>query len=123
MESPDRDKKLLKTTRWIARIWSIIIFAFVLLRIFTPDPNATEPVAAADWFLMGLWGVAILGLLVAWRWELMGGLITIFFMFTREIAWLSIKGNWMLSFLIVWFFVVPPAVLFIIASQLERKME
>lgn len=123
MKTPERALKLLKYTRWTARIWSIIIFAFVLLRIFTPDPYATEPVAASDWFLMSLWGVAILGLLVAWRWELVGGLITIIFMFNREIAWLSLKGYWMLSFLIVWFFVVPPAVLFIAASQMEKKMK
>ena len=53
--------------RWIARIWSIPILIFALLRAFTPDPYATEPVQVEDWFLLGLWGVAILGLLVAWR--------------------------------------------------------
>ena len=58
--------------RWIARIWSILVFVVALLTIFPPDPNATEPVPVADWFLLSLWGVAILGLLVAWRWELVG---------------------------------------------------
>ena len=123
MKSPDQNRKMLKTTRWIARIWSVIIFFFVTLRLLQPDPYATEPVAASDWLLLSLWGVAILGLLVAWRWELVGGLITIIFMFNREIVWLALKGYWMMSFLIVWFFVVPPAVLFITASQLERKMK
>jgi hypothetical protein len=46
------------------------VFVFALLRIITPDPYATEPVPASDWFLLSLWGVAILGLLIAWRWEL-----------------------------------------------------
>jgi hypothetical protein len=97
-------------------------FAFVLLRIFLPDPNATESLAAVDWLLLSLWAIAILGLVAAWRWELVGGLITIIFMFNREICWLALKGYWTPSFLIVWFFIIPPAVLFIVASQLERRM-
>lgn len=110
-----------KIIRWIARIWSILVFVVALLEIFTPDPNATEPVPVADWFLLSLWGVAILGLLVAWRWELVGGIITIATMFIRELAWVILKGHWLVNFLIVWLFVVPPGILFLIAWGLERK--
>lgn len=110
-----------KIIRWIARIWSILVFVVALLEIFTPDPNATEPVPVADWFLLSLWGVAILGLLVAWRWELVGGIITIVTMFIRELAWVILKGHWLVNFLIVWLFVVPPAILFLVAWGLERK--
>jgi len=110
-----------KIIRWIARIWSILIFAFALLRIFTPDPYATEPVPAADWFLLSLWGVAILGLLVAWRWEFVGGIITIATMFIRELAWVILRGPWLVNFLIIWAFVVPPAILFLVAWGLEKK--
>ena len=67
MNAGSRSEKII---RWIARIWSILVFGFTLLRIITPDPYATEPVPASDWFLLSLWGVAILGLLIAWRWEL-----------------------------------------------------
>jgi len=110
-----------KIIRWIARIWSILIFVFVLMRIFIPDPYATEPVPAEDWFLLSLWGVAILGLLIAWRWERIGGIITIATMFFREIMWVVLKGGWLVNFLIIWFFVVPPAVLFLLAWRMERK--
>ena len=58
-----------KIMRWIARIWSILLFVVALLTIFVPDPNAIEPVPVADWLLLSLWGVAILGLLVAWGLE------------------------------------------------------
>jgi hypothetical protein len=54
-----------KIIRWIARIWSIGVFVVALLIIFTPDPYAIGPVPTEDWFLLSLWGVAILGLLVA----------------------------------------------------------
>jgi len=110
-----------KIIRWIARIWSILVFVFALLRIITPDPYATEPVPASDWFLLSLWGVAILGLLIAWRWELVGGIITIATMFVRELFWVILKGDWLVNFLIFWFFVVPPAILFMVAWGLERK--
>ena len=112
-----------KIIRWIARIWSILIFVFALLRIFVPDPYATEPVPASDWFLLSLWGMAILGLLIAWRWELIGGIITIATMFVRELIWVVLKGDWLVNFLIIWFIVVPPAILFLVAWGLERKVK
>jgi hypothetical protein len=112
-----------KITRWIARIWSILVFIVVLFIIFTPDPYATEPVPLVDWLMLSLWGVAVLGLLVAWRWELLGGIITIATLFLRELAWIVLKGDWMVNFLIVWLFIVPPAILFLIAWGLERKAD
>jgi hypothetical protein len=112
--------RAVKIVRWIARIWSIPVFAVALLEIVTPDPYATEPVPLADWFLLSLWGVAILGLLVAWRWELVGAIVTIATMSIRELAWVFLKGQWLVNFLIVWVFVVPPAILFLVAWALER---
>ncbi|MFN2126395.1 MAG: hypothetical protein ACK2UM_10630 [Anaerolineales bacterium] len=112
-----------KIIRWIARIWSILVFVFTLLRIITPDPYATEPVPISDWFLLSLWGVAILGLLIAWRWELIGGIITISIMFVRELIWVVLKGDWWVNFLIFWSFVVPPAILFLVAWRLGRKTQ
>lgn len=111
-----------KIIRWIARIWSIGVIAVALLIIITPDPYATEPVPAADWFLLSLWGVAILGLLVAWWWELVGGIITLATLLFRELAWVVLKGDWMVNFLIVWLFITPPAILFLLAWRLERKV-
>ncbi len=107
--------------RRIARIWSILVLAFVLFRILLPDPYATEPVPIVDWFLLSLWGVAVLGLLVAWRWELVGGIMAIVMMVMRELAWVILKGQWFVGFLIVWLFIVPPAILFLVVWGLERK--
>ncbi len=110
-----------RVIRWIARIWSLAVFAFAVVWVLIPDPYATEPVPAADLFLLSLWGVAILGLLIAWRWELAGGVITIATMFIRELAWVILKGRWLAGFLIFWVVLVPPAVLFILAWRLERR--
>ncbi len=123
MSSIHNVSRSLKNIRWLARIWSILIFVFALIRILTPDPYATEPVPATDWFLLGLWGVAILGLALAWRWELIGAVFTITTMILREILWVILKGDWMVEFLIFWLFVVPPAILFLVAWGLERKIK
>jgi len=112
-----------RVIRWIARIWSLLVFAVALLIVVTPDPYATEPVPLEDWFMLGLWGMAVLGLLIAWRWELVGGSITMATMVIREIAWLILKGDWLLNFLLIWLFVVPPAILFLVAWGLERRQQ
>jgi hypothetical protein len=65
--------------------------------------------------------LAFLGLLIAWRWELVGGIFTIAMMFIREIAWVILKGHWLVGFLILWFLIALPAILFLIAWRLERK--
>lgn len=110
-----------KRIRWLARIWSLLILTFTVVRIFTPDPYATEPVPFEDWFLLSLWGIAILGVLVAWKWETTGAIITIGTLFFREAAWLVIKGRWIPNFLIVWVLLVPPVILFLVARRMERK--
>ncbi|MEW6094244.1 MAG: hypothetical protein AB1531_09795 [Chloroflexota bacterium] len=109
--------------RWIARIWSGVVFALAILEIVYPDPYATEPVPAADWFLLSLWGVAILGLAAAWRWEAIGAMIAIVTMFLREAAFFLLKGFWHPAFLIIWILIVPPAIMFLAAWGLTRKVQ
>jgi hypothetical protein len=66
--------------RWIARGWSVLSLGFVLLFVVGEalDPAAPLPTAARD--LIGLtlfpFGVA-LGMILAWRWEALGGAITV----------------------------------------------
>jgi hypothetical protein len=110
-----------KIIRWIARIWSIIVTASVLLMFFGSHSGPSEAIPPVDMLLLSLTAVAILGLFIAWRWELVGGLFTIAMMFIREIAWVILKGQWLVAFLILWVLIVPPAILFLIAWSLERK--
>ena len=112
-----------KIIRWIARIWSILTTVFLLMIFFIPDDGITGPVAAVDKFLLSLTGLALLGLFIAWRWELAGGIFTIAMLFIREIAWVILKGNWEVGFLILWVLITPPAILFLIAWSLERKAQ
>jgi len=91
------------------------------LIFFEPDPGGPGPIAAVDIFLLSLTGVALLGLFIAWRWELVGGIFTIAMLFIREIVWVILKGNWLVGFLILWILILPPAILYLIAWRLERK--
>ena len=109
--------------RWVARGWSILALLLALVIIFTPDPYATSPVPAIEWFILSLWGAAILSLLVAWRWEFLGGVITIGIMVLREIIFFVAMGYWVPAFLLVWVLVIPPAILFILAAQLSQPKE
>lgn len=106
--------------RWVARGWSILALLVALLIVFTPDPYATSSVSAIEWFILSLWGVAILGLLVAWRWEFLGGVITIGIMVLREIIFFVAMGYWIPAFLLVWILVIPPAILFILTARLSQ---
>jgi hypothetical protein len=47
------------------------------LIFFEPLSNALGAIAPVDVFLFSLIGVALLGLLIAWRWKLVGGIFTL----------------------------------------------
>jgi hypothetical protein len=100
--------------RWIARIWSGVVFSLALLELIVPE-HASGPVAGVDVFLLSLWGVAVLGLLLAWHWEAAGGVLAIASMLVREAAFFLIKGFWTPAFLLIWVLVLPPAILFLLA--------
>ena len=112
---------VMKITRWVARIWGASLFLFALLSILIPDPSITEPVPGEDWFLLSFWIVAILALVLAWKWEFQGAIIAIVTMTLRELAWVILKGSWLVNFLVAWVLIVLPAILFLVAWESERR--
>ena len=120
MNTSNAIPRSVKIIRWTARIWSLLAIGLGLLMLI-PDSESAGPIAPVDIFLLSLTGLAMLGLLIAWRWELAGSIFTIAMLFIREIAWVILKGNWMLGFLVLWLFFLPPAIMFIIAWRLEKQ--
>lgn len=59
----------LNIIRWTVRIWSILATAFLLLIFFSADTGGQGPIAPLDLFSLNLTGLALLGLLLAWRQE------------------------------------------------------
>lgn len=107
--------------RWIARIWSLLMLIFALIRVFTPDPYATRPITALEVFLLSFWGVAILALMFAWKWEKIGALIAIVTMAVRELVYFITTGEWIINFLIIWAFIIPPAILYLLAHKIDKS--
>jgi hypothetical protein len=121
MSSVKTVPRSVKIIRWTARIWSVVVVASALLIFFSPDSGGPGPIAAVDQFLLSLTGLAMLGLLIAWRWERAGAIFTIVMLFVRELAWVVLKGSWLVGFLFLWILFLPPAILYLIANRLERK--
>lgn len=78
-----------KTIRWIARIWSAFLIAYVLLMLIgitvslvttgTADPNAEEDYPFIENLPPIFMFIAIFGLGIAWKWEKVGGSINLIF--------------------------------------------
>jgi predicted ABC-type exoprotein transport system permease subunit len=112
-----------KVLRWIARAWSLFALALALLIMLSPDPYAVNPIQPGEVFMLSLWGLAILGLLLAWRWEQLGALSTILIMPIRELVYILIYREWTVNFLLIWALVIPPAVMYLLAWYGDRKQQ
>ncbi len=68
-----------KIVLWVARVWSLINLGFVILimggELLTP--HAPPPTSARDIISMAFFLGMCLGLVIAWRWEAIGGVITL----------------------------------------------
>jgi len=110
--------------RWIARIWSLGIFVFAIIRVFSPDPHASgEPLALREIVMLGMWGLSIVGLMLGWLWELPGALIAIIALFLRELLYMVLYKEWIINFLLVWAAFLPPAIMFLLACRMEKKLD
>lgn len=86
----DRRDRVTKWIRWTARIWSfpIVVYALLLFTGYTwswmttgvADPHAVEGYPFIEALPPIFMFLSILGLGIAWRWERLGGTITIVFL-------------------------------------------
>jgi len=110
-----------KILRWTSRVWSLLAFMLALMMALGQDPNATNTITALEFFMLSLWLVAILGLLLAWRFERLGALITIIIMPVREGLYFLFYREWTINFLLIWALVIPPAVMYLLVWSKDRK--
>ena len=80
--------------RWAARIWSAMMAIVAILMAVAPDPYLVRPVPMSDWIELGFYWLAILGLLVAWRWELAGAGIALAGIVGHTLAFRVANGTW-----------------------------
>ncbi len=112
---------LVKILRWVARIWGLFALILALLVVFTPDPYQVRPITAMEVFMLSFWGVAILGLILAWRWERFGAVLTLITMPVREVVYFLLHRGWTINFLLIWALVIPPALMFLFAWYKDHQ--
>jgi membrane protease YdiL (CAAX protease family) len=117
-ESKNRNRSIL-LIRWIARISSIVIVAFLLLMLvgeaLSPTQQSSSTTSRETFGLLFFPIGLCLGLILAWKWEKAGGIIAIASMVAFH---LTIKDAplWMLGFAV-------PGLLFIACWISSRGQE
>jgi hypothetical protein len=80
MSIQNTDQRLITLLRWIARIWGIALLLFwgaffVEHLTWFADPHRLPP--AFVFLMQGIHLAMLVGLVLAWRWELLGGTIVL----------------------------------------------
>jgi hypothetical protein len=110
-----------KVLRWVARIWSLIVAIVIIMIAVTPDPNSTGQVSSSEIFYLSLYAVSAFGLLLAWKWELLGSIISLLAVITQAISVIIGKGfNFYLKIAIIQLVFIIPAIVFIVCWQFSR---
>ena len=76
-----RSRLVVKTIRWVARVLSALLI-LVMLIFFVgeglgPPSSASVPLSTADIVQLVLATIELIGLALAWRWEALGGSMTL----------------------------------------------
>lgn len=119
--------RVITVIRWTARVWSIFVLVGAAMMIVGPDPYSTgEPLPLGSMIVLGLRLVAVLGLLVAWRWEVVGATVTIGAIAADTVVFALVEGQWAMAFgsLAVFgpIFLIP-AILFLVSWALSRERD
>ena len=117
----DENKKgWVRWTRWVARIWSLVPIIFTLLELLVPHAEEDVAVPWTDWLNLGLIFTAVLGLAIAWRWERLGGWISVVFLAMFTVLFLITVERSFPMVLIFLAGVGVPAVLFLVSAYADR---
>ena len=65
----------MKILRWTARVLSVPVILFFIASLLGERSAGT--LSLLDWVKLGLWFVIMIGLLLSWKWEIVGSLIVI----------------------------------------------
>jgi hypothetical protein len=116
--------------RWIARIWSIVIIAFVLIMLIgyavnwvktgTADSHAMKDYPAIENMIPLTLILSVLGLGIAWRWEGLGGAINISFYLANLAVhfWMISPRPYPYPIAIA---ILTPGILFLVCWWISRK--
>lgn len=103
--------KWVPVVRWAARIWSLLPIMFGLAHLVSDEAETGIEVVWSEWLALGLAGLCLLGLALAWRWERFG-------------AWLSIValGIFVVVFVITVERIFPALLIIVLALGIPAVM-
>jgi hypothetical protein len=119
------NSRAIQPVRWIARIWSLLTALLVLMVALGRDSQGGGgPVPLIEWLLLSLYAVAALGLLLAWRWEALGGWLAIGCMLVEIFGFRLVKGMWYpnyVGFAVPLVLFVLPGIFFVVSSAMSHR--
>ena len=124
-----------KRIRWIGRIWSIVIIGIALLFLIgyawnwvttgKADPYAVEDYPPIENLPPLLMLLSVLGLGIAWRWEGLGGAITVVFQLAMLplllIHWPITQDSRFVAPYLILMTIATPGILFLVCWWRSRK--
>ena len=73
MSDREKDEKMARIIKWIARVWSLPAILFALAHIVTPDSEQSVEESVLTWIALGVMFLSVAGLALAWWKERIGG--------------------------------------------------
>ena len=122
MTDVEKRTKVAVTIKWIARIWSILSLAFLLLFFgaYIFSSNGDDTFAFKDMFQFVFFPIGLtIGLILAWKWEGLGGIVAIGSIIGFHLQMLIKNGK--PDFGIFFELLAAPGILFILYWILSRK--
>lgn len=117
------NSRLINIIRWVARIWAALMVAFMLFMFgaHIVDDGLGLPfnLTARDGLMMASMFILVLGLALAWKWEKLGGWMTVlglvaFYLFDYLFTGDFPRGT-------VFHIIAFPGILFLIAAYAKEK--
>lgn len=106
--------------RWTARLIALAICALVLTIIFG-EGDLFSRRSPMEWLMTALFLISIIGLFLGWRWESLGGVLSVTGMcgFYLTHYWTSNFTRWPGGWVFPCFFI--PGILYVLCAVLERR--
>ena len=117
-----KTKKWVPVVRWAARIWSLgpVIMALVVI-VFSRSEEGVV-VLWTEWAALSLLAISVIGLALAWRWQRLGGWISLGALVVFLIVFLITVERSFPIWLIFLVGIGVPAVLFLVSAYGERSI-
>lgn len=116
----ENSRSWVRVTRWVARVWSLGPILFVLAEILFPHAEEGVPVPWTDWLALSMVFISVIGLALAWRWERLGGWISIAALAVFLVLFLITVERSFPAVLIFMVGIGVPAALFLISAYADR---